>query len=694
MLSAIAARKARQQNLKNSTKRRQSHHTRARKKSRSENKHDSGTALSDDDSGMSIDLHQEDVASPQPAQPVQRKAWSPSRLVFDSSDDASDANETPLSEPPRFPSSNNHLTNEEPELLSTYRPAADQNMFRLSEDEGLSVGLTGPAVALVLFPSATVSFVGTYRLRVLRGSIFLLGTIVRPSQVVHQVFAPYSSPIPVIQALAARGESSKSPSDIPARILSSVDEGDVVIVLQELQSGVDGLGRIVRTFEGVFDDVHPKGIPVIPLRGAYFTTQAVRGLRAFRLSPSWEAALSGSPFSSSSETNSKPLVLLVKGQKNSGKSTLARILVNRLISRYRRVAFLECDIGQSEFTPGGMVALNIVERPIFGPPFTHPTLPHQAHYVGADNPRSSPSHYLRAIQALVDTYRLDLQYATSFVGVEDDSDDDRIVDIIPLVVNTMGWTKGLGIDLARRIGEMVQPTDIFTFDTTPPDGDGVEPHGPRVHTLEPAMPSPRFTAADHRALSLLSYFHAVFPDPTRLAPLQQATASLWDASLPLCAQPPYELTSHLALDRIVLTGAGAEDVVRPELVRVLAGALVALVSDAAPSRSDSEELYTPGTPPPDPASSSCLGLALVRGVSSDGSKLQLLTPVPPEALVNARVLVMGELRLPVWGWLDFRSADGEQTGADDVPFLSWGRSAGAGGERRRVRRNIMRRAQM
>lgn len=359
------------------------------------------------------------------------------------------------------------------------------------------------------------------------------------------------------------------------------------------------------------------------------------------------------------------------------------------------MAFLECDIGQSEFTPGGMVALNIVERPIFGPPFTHPTLPHQAHYVGADNPRSSPSHYLRAIQALVETYRLDIQYATSFVGVEDDSEDDRIGDIIPLVVNTMGWTKGLGIDLTRRIEELVQPTDSFTFDSSPPDDDGVEPHGPRVHTLEPITPPTRFTAADHRALSLLSYFHAVFPNPAHLAPLQQATASAWDTRLPLCAQPPYELTTRLALDRIVLAGAGAEDVARTELVRVLAGALVALVSDAAPSRSDDEELYTPGAQAPDPASSSCLGLALVRGVSSDGSKLQLLTPVPPEVLVDARVLVMGELRLPVWGWLDFRSADDdEQAGADDVPFLRWGRSTGAGGERRRVRRNIMRRAQM
>lgn len=371
MLSAIAARKARQQNLpdpKTSTKRRQSHHAKARKRSRPEKKHASGTDLpgasnpltthSDDDSGMSIDLDQEGVTLPQlehslePAQPEQRKAWSPSRLVFDSSEDASDANETPLSELPQFPSYNNHLTNEEPEILSTYRPTPDQNIFQLSLDEGSSLGLSGPAVALVLFPSATASFVGTYRLRVLHGSVSLLGTIVRPSQVVHQVYAPYSSPIPVIQALAARGESSKSLSDIPARILSTIDEGDVVIVLQELQTGVDGLGRVVRTFEGVFDDAHPKG-PVIPLQGVHFvshsfleyacffltwdrqTTQAARGLRAFRLLPSWEVALSESPFSSASETVdfSKLLILLVKGQKNSGKSTFARTLVNRLISR-------------------------------------------------------------------------------------------------------------------------------------------------------------------------------------------------------------------------------------------------------------------------------------------------------------------------------------------------------------------------
>lgn len=337
-----------------------------------------------------------------------------------------------------------------------------------------------------------------------------------------------------------------------------------------------------------------------------------------------------------------------------------------------------------------MVALNVIEQPVFGPPFTHPTLPYQAHYLGAHNPRSSPSRYLSAIQALVEVYRLDLQFATPFIDIGEDEDDNRVTGIIPLVVNTMGWTKGLGLDLARRIEDLVQPSDIFSFDTAPPD-NGAEADGPHLHTPEPFSPSQRFTPSDHRALSILSYFLAVFP---ALVPLRQLTASRWSTDLPLCARPPYELTSHLALDRIVLTGAGAEDVVRAELKRVLAGALVALVSAPPPIEDDIEELYTPGSSPPDPASSTCVGLALVRGVSSDGSKLQLLTPVPPEKLANARVMVMGELQLPVWGWLDFRDAEGGARPGVDVPFLRWGRSAGAGSERRRVRRNIMRRSQM
>jgi len=63
---------------------------------------------------------------------------------------------------------------------------------------------------------------------------------------------------------------------------------------------------------------------------------------------------------------SSPLVAIVKGPKRSGKSTFAREAVNRLLNRYETVAYLDCDLGQSEFGPGGTVGLYVVRKPLFG----------------------------------------------------------------------------------------------------------------------------------------------------------------------------------------------------------------------------------------------------------------------------------------------------------------------------------------
>lgn len=91
--------------------------------------------------------------------------------------------------------------------------------------------------------------------------------------------------------------------------------------------------------------------------------------------PNWKAALSTFPSATGSmdtdefpsiNMSTKPFVIIVKGPKRTGKSTFARLLLNRLATVYRRVAYLECDLGQTEFCPPGLVALNVIEHPILG----------------------------------------------------------------------------------------------------------------------------------------------------------------------------------------------------------------------------------------------------------------------------------------------------------------------------------------
>ena len=319
------------------------------------------------------------------------------------------------------------------------------------------------------------------------------------------------------------------------------------------------------------------------------------------------------------------------------------------------------------------------------------------------------------------------------------SDDDRIEDAIPLVVNTMGWTKGLGLDLNTRIEELLEASHVFEIEGSEERGwpaplpstqnDGFSPFGTAkdvVHVmLEAITPDATnihaYTAADHRTLNVLSYFYAVFPPmPSNqsaslyaaLSPpisLAQITAERWDITLPLCARYPYEVAFDKAFDRVYLVGAGHEDVVPSELVNVLNGAVVGLVACDPGADETEHELseqgatagelpYTQGQAPPRPSSSSCLGLGLIRGVSflSSSLYLHILTPLPPPILARARVLIKGELELPIWGMLDFREEDGGVAGVErgQVPYLQWGKGEGVGSERRRVRRNLMRKAQM
>jgi polynucleotide 5'-hydroxyl-kinase GRC3/NOL9 len=333
------------------------------------------------------------------------------------------------------------------------------------------------------------------------------------------------------------------------------------------------------------------------------------------------------------------------------------------------------------------------------------------------------------VRDLIDAWKLDIMFA-NVTGIDDE--DEGASTIIPLIINTMGWSKGLGANLTERIEEMAEPAWIFDFninddffysDVSEPWTQRYTWEAQNTYTLEPAplsILSTNYSAADNRNLSILSYFYSIFPStpksPAHGASLDQITAQSWNTTLPLCATLPYEIDIYAAIDQIILRGAGSEDVVPEEIGRVLNGAVVGFVRpdhlhnhmESFDVRDDRPRVpYTQGQPPPAPSESSCIGLGLIRAVSfpslSQSSAsvppalLQILTPIPPALLTGARILVKGEMELPVWGMLDFRDPEGGVAGTEKsrVPYLQWGRgSEGAiGAEKRRVRRNLMRKGQ-
>ena len=86
--------------------------------------------------------------------------------------------------------------------------------------------------------------------------------------------------------------------------------------------------------------------------------------------PAWHEAVAGlvlqGPSSSVNGGCARRLSCLVLGAKNVGKSSFARVLLNRLLSLHPRVAYLDCDPGQPEFTPPGLLSLHLVDKPVDG----------------------------------------------------------------------------------------------------------------------------------------------------------------------------------------------------------------------------------------------------------------------------------------------------------------------------------------
>ncbi|EGU11099.1 thiol:disulfide interchange protein precursor [Rhodotorula toruloides ATCC 204091] len=425
-------------------------------------------------------------------------------------------------------------------------------------------------------------------------------------------------------------------------------------------------------------------------------------------------------------STSDRLVAVVEGPKRVGKSTFAKMLVNQLLERYEKVAYLDTDLGQPEFTPPGFVSLSVVNEPILAPAFTHLSQPLSSHYLGSTSPASDPSGYLAAISALLSTYALEVEYPSLDEASSSrrhrrgqPADESNRADSsrkyrerVPLVINTQGWVKGLGADLLAKLKAESQPSHIFSFVETVENGasasDYAAPAQPTysimppsadapyfLASLPPAPPSPlesKWSAVDLRTLSLISYFHSV----------QSARSPAWDFTTPLVGVAPYEFDWRAERRQVaqvhVMEGA---DVAYEHALHALNGSVVALVQEASPAASATSRPfpYDPSAPLPFPSTSRALGLAVVHSISPATSTLHLLTPVLASVLASSAPisLVKGSLDLPIALMLDFTAnpAEAEQgiAGVEwaEVPYLSVDAAEGAG--RRRVRRNLMRRGQ-
>lgn len=112
---------------------------------------------------------------------------------------------------------------------------------------------------------------------------------------------------------------------------------------------------------------------------------------------------------------------MITGPANSGKSTYCRFVSNR--NHQLPTYVLDIDCGQPNNTLPGQVSLTKNTGEVV-----------KAYFLNTNNPSDNPELYLKAVDALINTWTM------------------REVNAI-LIVNTCGWIEGLGAALLGEVAE-------------------------------------------------------------------------------------------------------------------------------------------------------------------------------------------------------------------------------------------------
>ncbi|CCH44892.1 hypothetical protein BN7_4461 [Wickerhamomyces ciferrii] len=155
------------------------------------------------------------------------------------------------------------------------------------------------------------------------------------------------------------------------------------------------------------------------------------------------------------------LKILIIGSKNSGKSTLLRLLLQNFlqVNNETPVNYLDLDPGQCEFSKPDSISLNKFEIPQMGNhlSITSPQCQFN-HYIGFGSPKDQPTRYNALVRDLINKYNKD-------GGIKNES----------LLINTPGWIKGYGTTLTNSLIEQLEPTHIIYLNNgSAPDLDDLK----------------------------------------------------------------------------------------------------------------------------------------------------------------------------------------------------------------------------
>lgn len=135
--------------------------------------------------------------------------------------------------------------------------------------------------------------------------------------------------------------------------------------------------------------------------------------------------------------------LVTIGGKGVGKSTFVRYTINSNFKTFNKFLFIDLDIGQPELFVPQTISATVLTQPILGPGYLRNVAPAKAILFGDINVLPDPVKYLQCV--------LDLH---KFCAANEEYRN------MPWIINTMGYSRGFGMEIMAGILKVFQPTDV------------------------------------------------------------------------------------------------------------------------------------------------------------------------------------------------------------------------------------------
>uniref|UniRef100_A0A8C7ADM6 Polynucleotide 5'-hydroxyl-kinase NOL9 n=1 Tax=Neovison vison TaxID=452646 RepID=A0A8C7ADM6_NEOVI len=540
----------------------------------------------------------------------------------------------------------------------------------------------GPGRALVLLPlEQGFTFSGICRVTCLYGQVQVFGFTISQGQPAQEVFSAYTHSRLTINAVHySMPEKSKKEMKREARALlrSHLNRDDrcwlmknfsplcSIVMLEQLKTSTV---NFLVSHPGL-SYVFVQESPTFQINSEHLALRSV-GIRrekkknGLRFTESALSAMEELVTVSCEEVDGCP-VILVCGSQDVGKSTFNRYLINQLLNSISCVDYLECDLGQTEFTPPGCISLLNITEPVLGPPFTHQRTPQKMVYYGKPSCKNNYENYIEIIKYVFSSYKRES----------------------PLIVNTMGWVSDKGLLLLIDLIRLLSPSHVVQFSSgrskympnlTPDyvdDMDGLYTKSKsrvrnRGFQLAEFAESSEFADEEkespvvftgHKLMCVQSDFaFRKTPRNSRAPHWAASSAGSLLLLLPLPLPRPLLVLSHFQVpfNAVALRIIHA-DVAPTHILYAVNASWVGLCKILDDVRGYAHgPILLAQTPICD-----CLGFGICRGIDMEKRLYHILTPVPPEELRNVNCLLVGAISIPQCVFKSQRGLEGT------IPYIT------------------------